>query len=91
MLISLSGLLTKPEDFNQFVQRNESGVPMCGICSKFTNKSLSNVRNHIESKHYPNTFSYNCKHCQSVFGTYNSLNMHERNSHRKPSDFSLIH
>jgi len=77
------GVLTKPEDFNQFVQRNDMGVPMCGICYKFTNKSLSNVRNHIESKHYPNTFSYNCKFCSSVFGTYNSLNMHERNSHKK--------
>ena len=43
---------------------------------------MSNVRNHIESRHFPNTFSYTCRECPAVFGTFNALNMHQR-THRK--------
>ena len=79
----VQGEFTKPEDFNVYVTRDgTTGKPSCSVCKKFSNHSMSNVRNHIESKHFPNTFSYTCRECPAVFGTFNALNMHQR-THRK--------
>ena len=44
--------LTSPEDFKKFIHRDDNG-PVCGICFQFSNRSVTNVRNHIESKHFP--------------------------------------
>jgi len=77
------GEITKPEDFNMYVRRDETtGKPSCSVCQKFSNHSMSNVRNHIESRHFPNTFSFTCRECPALFGTFNALNMHQR-THRK--------
>ena len=65
-----------------YVTRSEAGKPTCGVCGNFSNHSLGNVRHHIESKHFPNTFSYTCRECPATFGTYNSLNMHQRSHMR---------
>ena len=65
------------------VTRNDAGMPSCSVCMKFSNKSLGNARNHIESRHYPNTFSYTCTQCPAVLGTFNALNMHQRGHRNK--------
>jgi len=71
-----------PEDFNQFVERNSSGVS-CSICHSFSHKSVSSVRIHIESKHFPNSFTYNCPLCEMTFGTKKSLENHNFRQHKQ--------
>ena len=74
--------LTSPEDFKKFIHRDDNG-PVCGICFQFSNRSVTNVRNHIESKHFPNFFTYNCKHCDMKFGTNTAMEIHTRRTHKK--------
>jgi len=58
------GQISKPEDLRQFVLKNEdSGVYTCGICFNMSHKSPWNVRNHVESQHFRDTFTYPCKFC----------------------------
>jgi len=70
------GLLSKPEDFNKYVTRNEAGVPMCDICQGFVNRAIVNVVNHIESKHFPSTFTYSCPNCHKMVATRKALQRH---------------
>jgi len=70
------GPFSKPEDFNQYVSRNEAGIPMCSICHGFVNKAIVNVVNHIESKHFPSTFSYSCPNCHKIVATRKALQRH---------------
>ena len=72
----LLGPFSKPEDFNQYVSRNEAGIPMCSICHGFVNKAIVNVVNHIESKHFPSTFSYSCPNCHRIVATRKALQRH---------------
>jgi len=69
------GSVTSPEDFKKYIQRDESG-PHCGICLQFYNRSVTNVRNHIESKHFPNSFSYTCRKCCINVSTKVALDRH---------------
>jgi len=55
---------------------SESGKPTCGVCGNFSNHSLGNVRHHIESRHFPNTFSYTCHHCHKTVATRKALQRH---------------
>ena len=69
-----------PVDFNKFIHRSEaagSNPWVCSLCSDFSHKSKYNVQNHIESKHFPNSFIYNCKFCGREFNFRNTLNSHE--------------
>jgi len=77
----LSGTVASPEDFKKYIARNDSG-PVCGICYQFSNRSVTNVKNHIESKHFPNLFTYTCKHCEMTFGTNTALEIHTRRTHK---------
>jgi len=72
------GRFTSPEEFVKFVTRNDGGVPTCGICFQFSNQAIVNVRNHIESKHFPNSFTYNCPKCQIMKNTKKALEIHVR-------------
>ena len=64
------------DDFKNFVSKDDSGNHYCIICNAFKHKSCSNVVNHIESKHFPNSFVYTCKYCVKQFNARNSLNVH---------------
>jgi len=77
------GEIATPEDFNKFIERNASG-PYCGVCNQFFNKSVTNVRNHVESKHFPNLFSYQCNQCDMTLGTQKALDVHRQRNHKKP-------
>merc|ERR1719318_408924 len=71
----LSGSITSPEDFKKFIEKDEDG-PHCGICRQFYNRSVTNVRNHIESKHFPNSFLYSCPNCSINVNTKVALDRH---------------
>ena len=70
------GVIKKLEDFDSFIRLDEHGVPGCGICLAFSHSAKSNVRNHIESRHFPNTFTYACPRCAKILASKKSLQNH---------------
>jgi hypothetical protein len=76
--------LSNPDDLFKFVERDEIG-PFCGICRIFRHKSNSNVRNHVESKHFPFKFVYTCEVCGKQVKTKASLSTHKSEQHRNMS------
>jgi len=72
------GKITKPEDFDKYIIPNQTaGGHSCSLCLQFTHVAKSNVRNHIESRHFPNSFVYNCEHCGHNLGTKKALQRHK--------------
>jgi len=69
------GVLQSPEDFNQYVVTGERG-PTCGICRAFSHHSKTNVKRHIESKHFPDSFLYSCPSCGVAKNTKTALDLH---------------
>jgi len=69
------GVLQSPEDFNQYVVTGERG-PTCGICRAFSHHSKTNVKRHIESKHFPDSFLYSCPSCGMAKNTKTALDLH---------------
>ena len=76
LCLFFQGTFSSPEEFIKFVVRNDGGVPTCGICLQFSNQAIVNVRNHIESKHFPNTFTYTCPVCAKTLTSKKSLQNH---------------
>jgi len=74
-----------PSELLQFVFRDTSveGKPkyLCSICNKFSHVSRTNVRNHVESKHFPNVFSYMCEVCGQAFPSKNNVQLHRSRVH----------
>jgi len=77
MVDQAKGNIKDPADLLNFVARNRENIPTCGICCKFSNKTTSCVRNHIEAIHYPNLFVYSCPHCNKEFNSKKSLYNHK--------------
>ena len=82
-----SGGITKPEDFEKYLMSNGAGGYTCSLCSYTKTRTL--VRNHVESIHFPNTFTYKCDLCGKTFGTNNAFLMHKKRFHSK-SDFAIL-
>ena len=79
LTLALAGF--QPNDLLKYITRDEAtGTSMCSICSSFFHKSPSNVRNHIESKHFTNTFVYNCPHCGKECSSHQALLKHKSRS-----------
>jgi len=75
-----------PEDLLKFVLPGDSGF-VCFYCSKvFPNKR--DVRNHLESIHFPNYFTYCCELCGKEFKSLNSRNIHMTRNHNKTKKVS---
>jgi len=53
----------------------------CSMCN-MTNKLKTNVMNHVESAHFPNSFCYSCEYCGKLFKSLNSKNVHVSKMHR---------
>ena len=72
-----------PADLLQYIERNDlTGVYQCTICFNCCHKSRSNVRNHVESKHFPNTFQYRCPLCEHQCSSQQALLKHKSQKHR---------
>ena len=80
-VISGSGNINSPDDFEQYVQRSETGIYLCHLCN-YSQTQFSVVKNHVESKHFPNTFSYQCQQCDTVLGTNTALYRHVQRVHK---------
>ena len=76
-----SGTINSQDDFEHFIQRSGSGPYYCQLCS-YNNKQFGVVKNHVESKHFPNTFSYQCQQCDTVLGTNTALYRHVQRVHK---------
>ena len=72
-----------PSDLFQFVSRSKSdGRFYCNLCDKFSHLGRICTRNHVESKHYPNTFSYHCHSCGLTLDTQAKLKYHKKVLHK---------
>ena len=65
------------EDFDRLIVRD--GIEkVCSLCGVFRNKTITNVRCHIEAKHYPGLFSYTCEGCRKLCRTKNAFMQHKK-------------
>merc|ERR1719244_1515488 len=63
------------EDFDSYIGK-DGAYKVCTLCGKFRNKTITNVRCHVESKHFPGTFQYNCEICSKICTSKTSLRDH---------------
>lgn len=76
------GTIHSPEDFEQYIIRNNGqGRIGCQLC-QHTVLNFTDMRNHVESIHFPNTFSYKCPFCDQAFGTNKAFKVHKQRSHK---------
>ena len=77
----LGPTISNPEDLVQFLQRLDDGKYHCTICNEFSHKIITCAKNHVEAKHFNNSFIYNCPFCPSTFtnkkGLYNHRAKHK--------------
>ena len=72
------------EALKSHVKKDETNnLYFCDICRQFSNRGAANVRNHVEAKHFPNMFTYQCELCHMTFGKKTALYNHRKNTHRK--------
>ena len=76
------------QDLDQFIVKSSVADATgrkysCGICGKVSHKSRSNIRNHIESRHFPGRFQYACEHCPKMVNTKTALFVHKSAYHAK--------
>ena len=85
VIFELLGRPDERKEFDQYMERSlrEDGRPCfkCTLCGKQNSQKI-NVRNHIESVHFPGHFSYNCDHCEKTFKTKMALYVHVSKMHR---------
>merc|ERR1719186_973810 len=54
-----------PSELLQFLRKDPLDKKYyCTLCEKFSHKAKNLTRNHVESKHFPNTFNYPCDQCE---------------------------
>ena len=76
-------LVTVPEDFNKYVIKNtQDGKYHCTICNEYSHAGITLARNHVESKHFPGTFTYSCDICDEIFTTRINANNHKARKHK---------
>lgn len=70
-------------DLDGYIVRDPSSrLFACTQCNRFTHRSRSNVRNHLESKHFPGRYQYSCDVCGAVVNTRRALEVHRSAYHR---------
>lgn len=71
-----------PSELLQFVKKDSFDQKFyCTVCGKFSHKIGACTRNHVESQHFPNVFSYPCDQCDMTFGTKTTFNLHRSRKH----------
>jgi len=71
-----------PKELLQFVRRDpEDKKYYCTLCERFSQKIITLTRNHVESQHFPDTFSYPCDLCGEVLTSNTKLQLHRTRKH----------
>ena len=74
--------LQDPSELQQFVKKDyETNKYYCTLCERFSHKSTTHIRNHVESQHFPNTFSYPCDICGEVLTSKSNFMLHRSRKH----------
>ena len=77
-----------PKELLQFVRRDPDDKKYyCTLCEKFAQKIITLTRNHVESQHFPDTFSYPCDLCGDVLTTNTKLQLHRTRKHLNKRNF----
>ena len=72
-----------PSDLLKYVARDPTtGRNYCKLCNNFSHSGRSHVRNHVESKHFPDIFTYECDQCDRTFPTKNGVANHRSQAHK---------
>eukprot|EP00092_Neocalanus_flemingeri_P003576 GFUD01003835.1.p1 GENE.GFUD01003835.1~~GFUD01003835.1.p1 ORF type:complete len:350 (-),score=90.05 GFUD01003835.1:25-1074(-) len=74
-----------PSELLQFVRKDPSDQKFyCTLCvdTSYSHKASYNTRNHVESQHFPNMFSYPCDLCDMTFSTKNKFQLHKSRIHK---------
>jgi hypothetical protein len=66
------------EDFDRYIAKEESGYKSCLLCGGVRNKTITNVRMHVEAKHFPGSFVYTCHMCGQRFTNRIALQNHRQ-------------
>jgi len=69
--------LSSPDDLKRYMLLGVE-AHTCSICQNFSHKSKYTLQNHIESKHFPNTFVYTCPKCDKNVFTREALICHKK-------------
>jgi len=82
-----------PSDLLQYVRKDATDSKFyCTLCvgTQYCHKNSYNTRNHVESQHFPNVFSYPCDKCDMTFSTNNAFSLHKSRKHKnsKMLDYS---
>jgi len=84
------GLGRDPEELLVYVTENtdlNSDMKwMCKICGK-AGLNRRDIRNHVESLHFPDTFAYQCKICFMTMKSRKALDNHKYRKHPKDQQF----
>ena len=70
------GSVTTPDDLRKYIVTDQTGLSTCAICHNFSHRSKYDCQNHIESRHFPNSFLYNCQKCHKTVSTRKALVRH---------------
>jgi len=70
-----------PEELFQFVEKHPEKGYQCAIC-QIRFQARVTVRNHVESKHFPNMFTYTCQVCLKDMASKNAKDTHMSIYHR---------
>lgn len=73
--------IVDPDQLHQFVDRHHQGLFYCTLCEK-TAATRRDVRNHVESIHYPNAFVYHCQFCGKTLKTKKARDWHMSKNHK---------
>ena len=78
----LNLLFTDRVVLEEYIEKNsQTGMFICRSCGK-ENKNKTNLKNHIESIHFPGQFVYYCRVCNNAFNGKNSLSVHMSVAHK---------
>jgi hypothetical protein len=67
------------EDFDQFIARDPADLQRCcTLCGVFRNRSVTNVRMHVEARHFPGIFRYTCPTCGRVLAHRIAFRSHSK-------------
>jgi len=69
------------QDYISKVSNDYGTMFSCTLCGKQNNQK-GNLMKHVESVHFPNSFSHQCKYCNQTFYAKNNLYVHVSKFHK---------